>query len=127
MAEIEGPFVKQDQFDSKPLLDGNNQEIKRLKLEKNQEIDGGVINSSNSNQLNEFSIPDDRNNKGSIAERRAEKYGFKASKIDVSRSSSATTGVVGPPVVRAPCFTIPPGISPAALLDSPVMLPNAQV
>jgi len=126
MADIEGPFVKQDQFDSKPLLDGNNQEIKRLKLEKNQEIDGGVINSSNSNQLNEFSTPDDRNNKGSIAERRAAKYGFKASKIDVSRSSSATTGVVGPPVVRAPCFTIPPGISPAALLDSPVMLPNAQ-
>ncbi|KAL2526191.1 putative WRKY transcription factor 2 [Abeliophyllum distichum] len=124
MAEIEGPFVKQDQFDSNPLLD-NNQENKRLKLKTNQEIDGGVIKGSNPNQLNEFSPSSDWNNKGSIAERRAAKCGFNASKIDVSRFSS-TTGVVPQPVVRSPCFTIPPDISPAVFLDSPVMLPNAQ-
>ncbi|KAL2549232.1 putative WRKY transcription factor 20 [Forsythia ovata] len=124
MVEIEGPFVKHDQLDSNPLLD-NNQENKRLKLETNQEIDGGVIKGSNPNQLNEFSPSSDWNNKGSIAERRAAKCGFNASKIDVSRFNSAT-GVVAQPVVRSPCFTIPPGISPAALLDSPVMLPNAQ-
>ncbi|XP_022858970.1 probable WRKY transcription factor 20 isoform X1 [Olea europaea var. sylvestris] len=126
MAEIEGPFVKQDQFDSNPLLD-NNQENKSLKLETNQEIYVGLIQGSNSNQLNEFSPSDWNSNKGSIAERRAAKCGFNAPEINASRfSSAATTGLVVPPMVRSPCFTIPPDISPAALLDSPVMLPNAQ-
>ncbi|CAA3029904.1 Hypothetical predicted protein [Olea europaea subsp. europaea] len=127
MAEIEGPFVKQDQFDSNPLLD-NTQENKSLKLETNQEIYVGLIPGSNSNRLNEFSPSDWSNNKGSIAERRAAKCGFNAPEINASRfSSAATTGLVVPPMVRSPCFTIPPDISSAALLDSPVMLPNAQV
>ncbi|CAI9772375.1 unnamed protein product [Fraxinus pennsylvanica] len=126
MADIECPFVKRDQFDSNSLLD-NNQENKSLKLETNEETYGGLIRGSDSNQLNEFSPSDWNNSKGSIAERRAAKCGFNAPEIDVSQFINATTtGVVVPPMVRSPCFTIPPGISPAALLDSPLMLPNAQ-
>ncbi|KAL8052355.1 hypothetical protein ABFS82_06G204800 [Erythranthe guttata] len=55
----------------------------------------------------------------SIAERRAAKCGFNASNINSDPSPV-------PPHPRSPFFTMPSGISPSALLDSPVMLPNAQ-
>ncbi|KAK2974239.1 hypothetical protein RJ640_016725 [Escallonia rubra] len=60
---------------------------------------------------------------GSIAERRAAKCGFNASMIDVAGVSAA--GPPPSPGARTPVITIPSGISPTALLDSPVMLPNA--
>ncbi|KAL0302880.1 UNVERIFIED_CONTAM: putative WRKY transcription factor 2 [Sesamum radiatum] len=64
------------------------------------------------------------NNKGiSIAERRAAKCGFNASNINAARFR--TTGLATTPL-RSPYFTVPPGLSPSALLDSPIMLPNAQ-
>ncbi|KAK4433044.1 putative WRKY transcription factor 2 [Sesamum alatum] len=64
------------------------------------------------------------NGKGiSIAERRAAKCGFNASNINAARFR--TTGLATPPL-RSPYFTVPPGLSPSALLDSPIMLPNAQ-
>lgn len=65
----------------------------------------------------------------SIAERRAVKCGFKAERIRTARfraSGPACSGS-GSPAALSPCLTIPPGISPTALLDSPVMLPNSQV
>ncbi|KAK3037779.1 hypothetical protein RJ639_030698 [Escallonia herrerae] len=62
---------------------------------------------------------------GSIAERRAAKCGFNASMIDVARVSTA--GPPPSPGARSPVITIPSGISPTALLDSPVMLPNALI
>ncbi|KAL0322302.1 UNVERIFIED_CONTAM: putative WRKY transcription factor 20 [Sesamum calycinum] len=63
-------------------------------------------------------------NKGiSIAERRAAKCGFNASNINAARFR--TTGLATTPL-RSPLFTVPPGLSPSALLDSPIMLPNAQ-
>ncbi|PIN12897.1 hypothetical protein CDL12_14490 [Handroanthus impetiginosus] len=64
----------------------------------------------------------------SIAERRAAKSGFNASNINAARFKTTTTSWM-PQVglgLGSSCFTIPPGISPSALLDSPVMLPNAQ-
>ncbi|XVF41531.1 hypothetical protein PTKIN_Ptkin01aG0286800 [Pterospermum kingtungense] len=62
---------------------------------------------------------------GSIAERRAATCGFKAERISTARFR-ASTSPLGSPSVRSPYLTIPPGISPTALLDSPIMLPNAQ-
>nr|WGV38253.1 WRKY [Loropetalum chinense var. rubrum] len=60
----------------------------------------------------------------SIAERRAAKFGFNASRINTARFR--TTSPLASPAARSPYLTIPPGISPAALLDSPIMLPNSQ-
>lgn len=58
----------------------------------------------------------------SIAERRAAKCGFNAERINLTRIRTTS------PLTRAPpCLTIPPGISPTALLDSPIMLLNYQV
>ncbi|OMO89288.1 DNA-binding WRKY [Corchorus olitorius] len=62
---------------------------------------------------------------GSIAERRAATCGFNAENISTPRFR-ASNSPLGSPSVRSPYLTIPPGISPTALLDSPVMLPNAQ-
>lgn len=56
--------------------------------------------------------------RGSIAERRAANLGFDASRISFDSSCSSSSPLF---------FTIPSRISPAALLDSPVMLPNSQV
>lgn len=61
----------------------------------------------------------------SIAERRAAKCGFNAERISTARFR--TTSPLASPAARSPCLTIPPGISPTALLDSPIMLPNSQV
>ncbi|XP_065875779.1 WRKY transcription factor SUSIBA2-like [Euphorbia lathyris] len=63
--------------------------------------------------------------RGSIAERRAVKCGFKAEKISTPRFRT-TSPLASPVAVRSPFITIPSGISPTALLDSPMMLPNAQ-
>ncbi|KAF2286447.1 hypothetical protein GH714_016983 [Hevea brasiliensis] len=65
--------------------------------------------------------------RGSIAQRRAAKNGFKAVSINTARFR--TTSPLASPAaagIRSPCITIPPGISPTALLDSPIMLPNSQ-
>lgn len=64
--------------------------------------------------------------RGSIAERRAAKCGFNASRINVARFRSVTSPL-SPAAMMSPYLTIPAGISPTALLDSPIMLPNSQV
>lgn len=65
--------------------------------------------------------------KGSIAERRAATCGFDASNINLTRFRNAVVPPSGSQSIRSPYFTVPAGISPSALLDSPVMLPNDQV
>ncbi|KAH7682937.1 WRKY transcription factor 2 protein [Dioscorea alata] len=63
---------------------------------------------------------------GSIAERRAERCGFSVTpRLNTVRFRSVSP--VSSPASRSPCFlTIPPGLSPAALLDSPVLLSSSQ-
>lgn len=57
---------------------------------------------------------------GGLAERMAARAGFGVLKIDTSRVSSSGA------TIRSP-VTIPPGVSPMELLESPVFLPNALV
>lgn len=65
---------------------------------------------------------------GSIAERRAAKCGFNAARISTARFRTAgSMAPSGEPGASSPRLTIPAGISPTALLDSPIMLPNSQV
>lgn len=63
----------------------------------------------------------------SIAERRAAKCGFNAERINTARFRTTSPLPSPAAAARSPCLTIPPGISPTALLDSPMMLPNSQV
>ncbi|XP_060185758.1 probable WRKY transcription factor 33 isoform X1 [Lycium barbarum] len=78
-----------------------------MPIDTAQEIEENGVDGSFSN-----------NNKCSIAQRRAEKCGFNASNI--------STPAMSPPPAREAFLTIPPRLTPAALLDSPVMLPNSQ-
>ncbi|KZV47658.1 putative WRKY transcription factor 20 [Dorcoceras hygrometricum] len=76
-------------------------------------------------------IVTDRGGGGSIAERRAAKCGFNVRNMNVQprfliRTTHTPPHLTSPTLLRSPYFTVPPGISPSALLDSPVMLPNAQ-
>ncbi|KAI4350167.1 hypothetical protein L6164_010676 [Bauhinia variegata] len=64
--------------------------------------------------------------KRSIAERRAAKCGFNSDATRINTARFRTTSPFASPAPRSPCLTIPPGISPTALLDSPIMLPNSQ-
>nr|WFL37675.1 WRKY transcription factor 23 [Crocus sativus] len=58
--------------------------------------------------------------KGGLAQRMA-KAGFNAPTINTACIRSSGTS---PPEVRSPYLTIPPGLSPTTLLDSPVFLSN---
>ncbi|XP_028790616.1 probable WRKY transcription factor 20 [Neltuma alba] len=60
--------------------------------------------------------------KRSIAERR----GFGSGAARINTPCFRTTSPLASPAVLSPRVTIPPGISPTALLDSPIMLPNSQ-
>jgi WRKY transcription factor 2 len=67
------------------------------------------------------------NNRGiSIAERRAAKCGFKMKAERINTARFRTTSPLTSPL-RSPFITIPSGISPTALLDSPIMLSNSHV
>ncbi|KAL9271731.1 putative WRKY transcription factor 2 [Drosera capensis] len=63
---------------------------------------------------------------GSIAERRASKLGFNASKIRTSTPKFRSSSSLMSPGARSNYLMIPAGISPTMLLDSPIMVPNAQ-
>ncbi|XP_058091725.1 uncharacterized protein LOC131237766 isoform X2 [Magnolia sinica] len=60
----------------------------------------------------------------SIAERRAARCGFNALRINTARYRSVN--LLSSPAVHSPYLTIRPALSPTALLDSPVILPNSQ-
>lgn len=101
-----GGGIKNDEesFDSNKqiLIENDDDQHRHVQL-----INNNNINNNNNN-----------NKRISIAERRAAKCGFNASTITADRFR---------PTRSQPYFTVPPGISPSALLDSPVMLPNVQV
>ena len=70
-------------------------------------------------QPNFFHANQKSNPQGGLAERMASRAGFSIPKIDTSRVGSST-------VVRSP-ISIPPGLSPTTLLESPVFLFNNMV
>ncbi|XP_042505702.1 probable WRKY transcription factor 34 isoform X2 [Macadamia integrifolia] len=69
--------------------------------------------------------PNTVRNGTSIAERRAGIGGFSQPRINTPRFRSFSP--LSSPRAGSPYLTIPPGLSPATLLDSPVMFPNYQV
>jgi len=81
-----------------------------------------LINNHNNNvNVNEEKSEPNDGAKRSIAERRG--FNSNAAQINTGLFHTATSTTPSPP----PRLTIPPGISPTALLDSPIMLPNSQV
>ncbi|XP_027183764.1 WRKY transcription factor SUSIBA2-like [Coffea eugenioides] len=135
-----GALVVVDEFESKPGEDYGETERNNIgdicTNGVNGASDNSSININNNENCNNDVHLDDQSKKsssssspevefrGSIAERRAAKFGFDASRINVAKFEVSTSP--SSPLVRSPYLTIPSGLSPAALLDSPVMLPNSQ-
>lgn len=69
--------------------------------------------------------PPPRTGGGSFAERLAARGGFNAPRLNTARFKCLPS-VSSPGGVRSPYLTIPPGLSPTTLLDSPVLLSNSQ-
>lgn len=66
-------------------------------------------------------------NAGSLRASKRGRNGFNVSKNNLALPRFRTATPLGSPMVRSPCLTIPPGISPTLLLDSPITLLNTQV
>lgn len=62
-----------------------------------------------------------------LAERMAARAGFNAPKLNTARIRSANFLSSASSEVRSPYLTIPPGLSPTTLLESPVFLSNSLV
>lgn len=63
--------------------------------------------------------------RGGLLERMAARAGFNAPRLNTESIRSADLSLN--PDVRSPYLTIPPGLSPTTLLDSPVFLSNSLV
>lgn len=61
---------------------------------------------------------------GGLAERMAARAGFNVPKLNTSRVNQVANVVGSSTDVRSPYLTIPPGLSPTTLLESPVFLSN---
>lgn len=77
--------------------------------------------TSNSNAVSEPKM----SSRGGLMERIAARAGFNAPKLNTE--SMRQTDLSKKPEVRSPYLTIPPGLSPTTLLESPVFLSNSLV
>nr|URH10332.1 WRKY24 [Phoebe bournei] len=65
------------------------------------------------------------NSRGGLAERMAARAGFNAPRLNTARIRSSNIIPSSSPEVRSPYLTIPPGLSPTSLLESPVFISNS--
>jgi hypothetical protein len=108
-----------EEFSSAPFSGPHDQSEKsREVLNSSDEVPSHAVKGPFQNGFpNLFSAKSNSN--GGLAERRAARAGFSVPKIDTSRVGSST-------VIRSP-VSIPPGLSPTTLLESPVFLYNKMV
>ncbi|XP_054777283.1 WRKY transcription factor SUSIBA2-like [Prosopis cineraria] len=82
-------------------------------------------NKKNSYQMGEG--PEFQGLRGSLTKRSiAERRGFSSDAARINTPRFRTASQLASPAARSPRVTLPPGISPTALLDSAIMLPNSQ-
>uniref|UniRef100_A0A5B6ZQZ8 Putative WRKY transcription factor 2 n=1 Tax=Davidia involucrata TaxID=16924 RepID=A0A5B6ZQZ8_DAVIN len=121
------PGFVSEEFHSKPMSEALDVEkIDESVVSSDKQLEGEGVVSNGSGPVEASSKWKSLGIRlgGSIAERRAAKCGFNAARINTARFRS--TSPLSSPAARSPYLTIPPGISPTALLDSPMMLPNSQ-
>ncbi|PIN21067.1 hypothetical protein CDL12_06244 [Handroanthus impetiginosus] len=102
LSEGQGPSVNADQNNAAQASIGHDE-------------------ASNSNALQEPTT----GSRGGLVERLAARAGFNAPRLNTE--NIRLDDLSNSPEVRAPYLTIPPGISPTTLLDSPVFLTNSRV
>ncbi|XP_058113083.1 probable WRKY transcription factor 2 [Magnolia sinica] len=101
---------------------------KNPKLSVNSEDEEVEFGSGASgDQLSESSVISGQrsSSRGGLAERMAARAGFNAPRLNTARIRSSNMLSSSSSEVRSPYLTIPPGLSPTTLLDSPVFLSNS--
>ncbi|XAR56858.1 hypothetical protein NMG60_11037479 [Bertholletia excelsa] len=88
---------------------------------RSNEKEGASDQPGKSNLFNEQKM----NSRGGLLERMAARAGFNAPRLNTENIRS--TDVSLNPDIRSPYLTIPPGLSPTTLLESPVFLSNSLV
>jgi WRKY transcription factor 2 len=83
--------------------------------------DGARTSGAQLTELGSFS-EQKSNSRGGLVERMAARAGFNAPRLNTESIRSAETSLN--PEIRSPYLTIPPGLSPTTLLESPVFLSN---
>ncbi|KAL5972301.1 WRKY Transcription Factor [Asimina triloba] len=104
-----------------PLLDRENEKI----LANVDEVEFGCSRASG-DRLSETSLFSGQklSSQGGLTERMAARAGFSAPRLNTARIRSSNL-LSSSSEVRSPYLTIPPGLSPTTLLDSPVFLSNS--
>ncbi|CAM8992455.1 unnamed protein product [Rhodiola kirilowii] len=93
-----------------------------MRFEDNNAKQGGI---SFDNDMIVSTLPDHRHNyHGALTDRIAPRAGFNAPCLN-TESIRSTDDQLSTDVVKSPYFTIPPGINPAALLESSVLISNS--
>ncbi|XAR67300.1 hypothetical protein NMG60_11002005 [Bertholletia excelsa] len=94
------------------------------KFEDKDETQAGVASDqlAKSNAISEQKT----SSSGGLLERIAARAGFNAPRLN-TESIRPSSDLSLKPGVRSPCLTIPPGLSPTTLLESPVFLSNSMV
>ncbi|KAI3835997.1 hypothetical protein MKX03_032892 [Papaver bracteatum] len=106
-----------DVFDEK-LTQGTAAVIKhKIGMNLEQEVGKEIGNSGDLFSANMFSVQKSGPRGGGLAERMAARAGFNAPRLNTAKISSSEA--------QSPYLTIPPGLSPTTLLDSPVFLSNS--
>lgn len=90
----------------------------------NASVSSATTNSG-STGLGDFGQAPKPASKGGLSERLAARGGFNTPRLNTARFKSVSA-LSSPSGVRSPYLTIPPGLSPTTLLDSPVLLSNSQ-
>nr|WJJ45910.1 WRKY62 [Persea americana] len=110
-------------------IDGPFQRPEKQQMGSNSEDDkvgGGVPGDCLSESGDVFS-GHKLSSRGGLAERVAARAGFNAPRLNTARIRSSNMLPSSSPEVRSPYLTIPPGLSPTSLLESPVLLSNSKV
>lgn len=101
-----------------PMVSGNTNNVKELSqltVTQNQFTEMGSFSDQKSNPTT----------RGGLGERIAARAGFNAPRLNTESIRSSDLSLASE--TRSPYLTIPPGLSPTTLLDSPVFLSNSLV
>lgn len=124
-----------DNIGSRPILEPTScNKTEELFLGPQEYIVSGNTNIKDAaqardsrNQLAEVGLFSEQksNSRIGLVERMAARAGFNAPKLNTESIRSSDLSITSD--VRSPYLTIPPGLSPTTLLDSPVFLSNSLV
>ncbi|XP_038904983.1 probable WRKY transcription factor 2 isoform X2 [Benincasa hispida] len=121
-----------EDISSRPTMDTTSNDHKTEKIflrprehtvSENAAARGGVPGANSGDRATEFGTLSEQKFRGGLVERIAARAGFNAPRLNTESIRSTDHSLNSE--VKSPYLTIPPGLSPTTLLDSPVFLSNS--